>query len=175
MITTRNSFLALALATTIFLGFSSLAMARQGNSGGWHNGGSGYAATMTPEQVTQAQQLHDEFYASTVPLRQQMIVKRAELDAERLADKPDPKKIEQLCTELGSLRGKMLNQRDAFEAKFSAAGFPAHGRGPCGFDGDGDCGFGPGRGWHGGSGEGWHGGSGKHGGGRHGGGHRGGW
>lgn len=174
MTTTKNSFLALALASTIFLGFSGMAMAWPGAHGGGHNG-AGYTSALTPEQVTQAQQLHDEFYTSTVSLRQQMIVKNAELRAECMAEKPDTKKIEQLSTELGTLRGKMITQRNAFEAKFAAAGLPTHDRGPCGFGG-GNCGFGPGEGGPGmhGGGYGKHGGYGGHGGyGKHGGGHRG--
>ena len=178
---TKHSFLALALASSMFLGFSGLAMAWPGGHGGGHNG-SGYAATLTPEQMNQVQQLHDEFYEATVPLRQQMIIKTAELKAECMADKPDAKKIEQLSTELGTLRGKMITQRNAFEAKFAAAGLPSHDRGPCGFGGGG-CAFGPGEGgygMHGGGGGmhgggGMYGGSGRHGGGSgmHGGGHRG--
>ena len=94
------------------------------------------------------EKLHNDFFTATESVRQQLITKQAELRAELVGSKPNPQKVEQLSTEIGALRGKMMNARIALEDKLEEAGIPAGGMGPCaqnGNDGCG-CGYGGGRG-----------------------------
>lgn len=120
-------FLALAMLATGVIGFSGVAEAR----GGRHNGyGPGYNYNnLTPEQQEKARKLHDEHYNSVAPIRQQMIVKQAELDALLINEKPDAKKVESLSRDLGELRGKMMNQRLALRDRLEKEGLPGYGMG----------------------------------------------
>ena len=129
MTTVKYSLLAATLVTTLFLGFSGGAIARDGGyGGGYHGGGCGgmggmsTAPTLTPEQTATVEKLHADFFTATVAIRQQLIVKRAELQAELLGNKPDPQKVEKLSTEIGTLRGKMINERNALASKLEEAG-----------------------------------------------------
>ena len=142
--------LALAVMVTALLGFSGVANAA------WGDGpNDGAYQTLSKEQQTKMQNLHSEFFTATEDIRQQMIIKRAELQAEMISSKPNTAKIEALSTELGALDGKMLVERSKLNNRISAEGLPDFCRGP-GFMGH-----------NGGAGGNW--------GGKHGGGHGGGW
>ena len=156
--------MTLALAAALILSLCATAMARQGGDDSRRHGG--YAMSeLTPEQSATVEKLHEAFFTATEPIRQQMIVKQAELKAELIAGKPNAQKVEQLSTELGALRGKMMNERIALKAKLAEAGIPERAMGPCARMGMG-CGFGGGYGGghggygggHGGGygGQGWH-------------------
>lgn len=150
----------LALAALFVVTSSGIAEARgYGNRGGgpWYG-----ASAMTQEQQTKAQQIMSAQYEKMAPVKQQMIVKQAELQAQMISPAPDKAKIESLAKEIGALKGKMLAARsDAVtllknEGVPIGGGFsmgPGRGRGMGPGRGMGN-GMGPGRGMGGGMGRG---------------------
>ena len=70
---------SLALAAMLVLGFAGLSQAR-----GYSNGGPGYDAPLSQEQEAKAQQIFSNHYEKMDAVRQSLITKRAELDAQML-------------------------------------------------------------------------------------------
>ena len=132
------TILALAvLVTTAFAG-SGAALAWGGmhhgggyHGGGYHRGGGPYQGGngpyggMTQEQQVAAQKMHAEFYAATDGLRQQIMSKEAELQAQMYSASPDSKKIEGLSREIGELQGKLMVERNKYTSRMSSEGIPA--------------------------------------------------
>ena len=105
----RNRTLPLALVTFAALTFASNAAWANhhwGNNNGMGN--QGYSQ-LTQEQQATVQKLHNDYYAQTSALRQQLQSKRYEYNALLTAQKPDSEKIEAVAQEMEGLRQKALN------------------------------------------------------------------
>lgn len=85
--------------------------------------------TLTPEQQETANKLNAEFTAATTGLRQEIMNKRTELNAQINGTTPDATKIEALSKEIGALQGKLLAERASLNAKLTKAGVPPMGQG----------------------------------------------
>lgn len=107
----RNRTLPLALVTFAALTFASNAAWANhhwGNNNGMGN--QGYSQ-LTQEQQATVQKLHNDYYAQTSALRQQLQSKRYEYNALLTAQKPDSGKIEAVAQEMEGLRQKLDQQR----------------------------------------------------------------
>ncbi|MGE9985986.1 periplasmic heavy metal sensor [Desulfovibrio sp. SGI.169] len=111
----------LALAAMLVLGFAGISQAR-----GYDDcaGGPRYNAPLSPEQREKAQSIFNSHYAKMDSVRQALITKRAELDAQMSSPSPDKGKIESLSKEIGELRGKMLAARVDLRAQLDKEGLP---------------------------------------------------
>jgi len=134
--------LSLSLALAAMLGLSGAAMA------GPHGGG---MMNLSPEKQEIVKKLHEDFYNSTKPIRQELIAKRHELDAQLYNANPDEKKIEALTKEISDLRAKLYSARVTLKGKLIKEGITLerggdgpgmrHGMGPHG--GQAPCGEAP--------------------------------
>lgn len=115
---------SLALAAMLVLGFAGLSQAR-----GYSNGGPGYDAPLSQEQEAKAQQIFNSHYEKMDAVRQSLITKRAELDAQMSSVSPDKGKIESLSREIGELEGKMRADRADLRAQLDKEGLPMGGYG----------------------------------------------
>ncbi|MBP8400376.1 zinc resistance sensor/chaperone ZraP, partial [Pseudomonas aeruginosa] len=70
------------------------------------------------------QKLHNDYYAQTSALRQQLQSKRYEYNALLTAQKPDSGKIEAVAQEMEGLRQKLDQQRVKFDIALAEAGVP---------------------------------------------------
>lgn len=120
----RNPTLPLALVALAALTFGSSA-AWAGHHWGDNNGmgPQGYSQ-LTQEQQATAQKLHDDYYAQTRVLRQQLQSKRYEYNALLTAQKPESGKIEAIAQEMESLSQKLDQQRVKFDIALAEAGVP---------------------------------------------------
>ena len=82
-------------------------------------------APLSPEQMETVQKMSKAFFDQTLPLRQALIVKKAELKAQMLSPNPDAAKVETLYREIGDLRGKMAVARLNLRAELEKQGIPA--------------------------------------------------
>lgn len=82
------------------------------------------ASELSPEQLKSYKELHDAFIAASLPLRQQDIIKKAELKAEMMSPAPNTEKVLRLHKELGELKGKLAVVRIKFKAECLAKGLP---------------------------------------------------
>ena len=120
----RNRTLPLALVTFAALTFASTAAWANhhcGNNNGMGN--QGYSQ-LTQEQQATVQKLHNDYYAQTSALRQQLQSKRYEYNALLTAQKPDSGKIEAVAQEMEGLRQKLDQQRVKFDIALAEAGVP---------------------------------------------------
>ena len=120
----RNRTLPLALVTFAALTFASNAAWANhhwGNNNGMGN--QGYSQ-LTQEQQATVQKLHNDYYAQTSALRQQLQSKRYEYKALLTAQKPDSGKIEAVAQEMEGLRQKLDQQRVKFDLALAEAGVP---------------------------------------------------
>ena len=103
----------LMLALVAVLGLSGVASAHGGNDGRGNGrmGGHDITAGLTPEKQAAVQKLQADHLAATAPLRQQLIAKKSELNAQLYSNTPDDKKIQALTKEVCDLSNKL------FEAK----------------------------------------------------------
>lgn len=83
-----------------------------GNNNGMGNRG---YSQLTQEQQATVQKLHNDYYAQTSALRQQLQSKRYEYNALLTAQKPDSGKIEAVAQEMEGLRQKLDQQRVKFD------------------------------------------------------------
>lgn len=112
---------SLALAAILVLGFAGISQAR--GHGGWDDGPR-YNAPISPEQQEKAEKIFSSYYEKMDSVRQALITKRAELDAQMSSPSPDKAKIESLSREIGELRGKMLAARTDLRAQLDKEGLP---------------------------------------------------
>ena len=120
----RNRTLPLALVTFAALTFASNAAWANhhwGNNNGMGN--QGYSQ-LTQEQQATVQKLHNDYYAQTSALRQQLQSKRYEYNALLTAQKPEQRKIEAVAQEMEGLRQKLDQQRVKFDIALAEAGVP---------------------------------------------------
>ena len=105
---------------------------------------------MTPEKQEIIRKLHEDFHNSTQAIRQELISKRHELDAQLYSTKPDENRIRALTKEISDLRAKLYSARITMKGKLIQEGVtlerggycPGMGRGAGHYDGKGK---GPGR------------------------------
>lgn len=136
--------LALVVMSLMAMGSSSvLATDGWGNHGGmWQQG----ARPLTTEQQAAAQKIHDDYYAQTSALRQQLASKRYEYNALLTASTPDSNKINAVAKEMASLNQSLDESRVKRDVALAQAGVPGGGMGYSG------CGGGHGGGHMGGMG-----------------------
>lgn len=124
----QNTWPALALITLSTLAFStSSAWARPhwGNHGAmWQQG----ISQLTTEQQTAVQKIHNDYYAQTRALRQQLMSKRYEYQALLTASTPDSAKITAIAKEMTSLNQALDEQRLKRDIALAQSGIP-HGMG----------------------------------------------
>jgi Spy/CpxP family protein refolding chaperone len=129
---------------------------------------------LSPEKLELARKLYEDFHKDTLAARQELYLKRRELDAQMYSAQPDESKIQSLAKEIADLRARLHSARVALKSALLKEGLAfghrgrgrgmGRGHGGCGGYGDGNnCGDGCGRGDHGpgmgrGHGPGWRGG-----------------
>lgn len=111
----------LALAAVLVLGLAGVSQAR---GYGGRDGGPCYNDSISPEQQEKARGIFNSHYAKMDSVRQALITKQAELDAQMSSTSPDKAKIESLSREIGELRGKMLAARTDLRAQLDKEGLP---------------------------------------------------
>ncbi len=139
MNTSKFRILGLGMTLAALLGFSGMASAAQTGPYG-----------MTPERQAVIEKMHEDYYAKTNAVRQQLISKQHELNAQIYSPTPDEKKIQALTKEISDLRGKMFEARVALKQQMAKEGFGGgwgrgyggwgHGGGGWGHGGRGGCG-----------------------------------
>lgn len=102
--------------------FSGTAEAYRGNCG-W--GG----AQLTPEQQTAAQEIYSQHDKAAGPLYQQLAAKRAELEAQRFAEKPDSGKVQGLFREIADIEARLFTINTEFRSRLSDKGIACPGGG----------------------------------------------
>ena len=132
----------LALVAVCSLAFAGLADARPDKAGDCP----GQKPPLTQEQHDGIQKLNQDFMANTLGLRQALMVKKAELNAQLISPTPDTAKVESLSREIGELRGKLLAARLNHKAELAKLGVPFKG---CPVTGEGWGHRGPVRSFHG--------------------------
>ena len=129
---------ALAAVVAASLGAVSIANAQDHMANGAQNHMNGASAqghmmngmqTLTPQQQETAQKLNAEFVTATTGLRQEIINKSNELNAQVNGEAPDATKIEALSKEIGVLQGKLLAEQAILNTKLAKAGVPTMGHG----------------------------------------------
>ena len=120
----RKPTLSLIFAALAALTFGSHA-AWAGHHWGYNNGmgAQGYSQ-LTQEQQATVQKLHDNYYAQTSALRQQLRSKRYEYNALLTAQKPESGKIEAVAKEMETLSQQLDQQRVKFDIALAEAGVP---------------------------------------------------
>ncbi|MBS1207103.1 MAG: zraP [Proteobacteria bacterium] len=136
----QNKQIGLALVAMALMAMGSTsALARDGwgNHGGmWQQG----ASTLTTEQQTAAQKIHDDYYTQTSALRQQLASKRYEYNALLTASTPDSNKINAVAKEMASLNQSLDESRVKRDLALAQAGVPRGGMGYSGCGGGGHMG-----------------------------------
>lgn len=155
-----RTILATIATVALLLGSTSAAFAWHGgnhNGGHYGNAAGGYgqgagAAALSPEKQQAIDVIVKESNSRIMPLMEQLDAKRMELDA--LSGNPNvkPDTISKLVNEIAALRGQIRTESEARNAKISAEGGVAYGRG-YGMRGmRGNCAYGNGGGMRGGHG-----------------------
>lgn len=134
----RKTFIIVTALMVVSVSFAGIASAR-GHDRDW--GGHtyrGHGPAMMPRgdaplpaqiELTEAQRatlnkVMESSYKGTEAVRQQIITKQAELQAQLIAANPDAKKIETITRDLGELEGKMLAERVRISRQLKDAGLP---------------------------------------------------
>ncbi|SFU21135.1 zinc resistance-associated protein [Kosakonia arachidis] len=125
----QHKQIGLALVTMALMAMGStsvLASDNWGNHGGmWQQG----TNSLTTEQQTAAQKIHDGYYAQTSALRQQLASKRYEYNALLTASTPDSNKINAVAKEMASLNQSLDESRVKRDIALAQAGIPRGGMG----------------------------------------------
>ncbi|STM08359.1 zinc resistance protein [Escherichia coli] len=103
-------------------------------------------APLTSEQQTAWQKIHNDFYAQSSALQQQLVTKRYEYNALLAANPPDSSKINAVAKEMENLRQSLDELRVKRDIAMAEAGIPrgtGMGYGGCG--GGGHMGMGTGK------------------------------
>lgn len=96
----------------------------QGACPGW--GANSAAANLTPEQRETAQALLDDFTAKMIPVRQELMVKHAQLRAALMAPEVDTAAVEALSGDIAELRTSLFTHGVELREAFKDAGIPAN-------------------------------------------------
>lgn len=102
----RKSVLALTAALTFAMAGSALAGPGWGGKGGGCGMGPGYYGGPGKGQYSEQ---YRKLEADALPIRQQMMNKRFELQKEFLKEQPDQTAIKKINAEMGELRKKMID------------------------------------------------------------------
>jgi len=123
MNTSRLRITTLALVAALSLVCADFAQAQP--AAHFAKDGPRQEAPLSPEQMETVQKMSKAFFDQTLPLRQALIVKKAELKAQMLSPNPDAAKVETLYREIGDLRGKMAVARLNLREELEKQGIPA--------------------------------------------------
>lgn len=93
----RNTKIALVMMALSAMAMGSTSAFAHGGHGMWQQN----AAPLTSEQQTAWQKIHNDFYAQSSALQQQLVTKRYEYNALLAANPPDSSKINAVATSLG--------------------------------------------------------------------------
>lgn len=112
------------------LAAGGMANAQPGDSPNRGNQRPGWGQQLTPQQRQQAERIFNENFSSMDQTRNELALKRDELNAELESSNPNRAKIESLSREIGELRGKMLNARLNARSQMLKEGLPDDYYGP---------------------------------------------
>jgi len=92
---------------------------------------------LTPEKQTVVQKLYADHYTATAQIRQQLLAKQSELNAQLYNGTSDDQKVQSLTKEVGTLQTKLLEAQVNLRRQLIKEGIPAmgHGMGGCGMGG----------------------------------------
>lgn len=96
----RNTKIALVMMALSAMAMGSTSAFAHGGHGMWQQN----AAPLTSEQQTAWQKIHNDFYAQSSALQQQLVTKRYEYNALLAANPPDSSKINAVAKEMENLR-----------------------------------------------------------------------
>ena len=97
----RNTKIALVMMALSAMAMGSTSAFAHGGHGMWQQN----AAPLTSEQQTAWQKIHNDFYAQSSALQQQLVTKRYEYNALLAANPPDSSKRDIAMAEAGIPRG----------------------------------------------------------------------
>ncbi|MES9996588.1 periplasmic heavy metal sensor [Desulfovibrio aminophilus] len=122
MKTATRSAWYVGLALSMVLGLAAASYAFGGYGHGMYGGGPGYGmmdeyTQLTPEKRAAVDKLFAEHRKAVQPLRDELFVKQAELDAVERQQSPDLNAVRTLAKDITTLRGKLFDQGEAFRAK----------------------------------------------------------
>lgn len=130
----------LVLGMAVIIGMAGVASAYHGGYG-WGN------SAMSQEQQAAAQEIFTEHAKIVSPLHQQMMAKRAELEALSYGKSADDAKVQVLFREMADIKAKLFKANSDLRAKLEAKGI-AGGFGGYGGHRGGGYGWGCGAGMH---------------------------
>jgi len=132
----RNALgLSVILCLFVVFAWAGAASAQMGpGMMGGYGGGYGYQS-LTPEKQAAAQKIFANYQSQTVGLRQQLIVKRSELNALIYGDKPDDAKVQTLTKEISDLQAKLYTAQVALQRQLAKEDIPMMGGGYGGYGG----------------------------------------
>ena len=106
--------------TKIALVMMALSAIAHGGHGMWQQN----AAPLTSEQQKAWQKIHNDFYAQSSALQQQLVTKRYEYNALLAANPPDSSKINAVAKEMENLRQSLDELRVKRDIAMAEAGIP---------------------------------------------------
>lgn len=112
----------LALGLVAIMGASGVAFAYPVH----HNGG---APALTQEQQNAAQEVYTKYSEAVAPLQQQLMAKRAELDALYYGQNADSGKVQALYRDIADIEAKLFTAGKDLKNKFAEKGIPGAGYG----------------------------------------------
>ncbi|AFG42927.1 zinc resistance-associated protein [Escherichia coli 53638] len=127
----RNTKIALVMMALSAMAMGSTSAFAHGGHGMWQQN----AAPLTSEQQTAWQKIHNDFYAQSSALQQQLVTKRYEYNALLAANPPDSSKINAVAKEMENLRQSLDELRVKRDIAMAEAGIPrgtGMGYGGCG-------------------------------------------
>ena len=112
----RNTKIALVMMAFSAMAIGSTTAFAHGGHGMWQQN----AAPLTSEQQTAWQKIHNDFYAQSSALQQQLVTKRYEYNALLAANPPDSSKINAVAKEMETLSPLL---RDTLQTPYSHTQF----------------------------------------------------
>lgn len=116
----RNTKIALVMMALSAMAMGSTSAFAHGGHGMWQQN----AAPLTSEQQTARQKIHNDFYAQSSALQQQLVTKRYEYNALLAANPPDSSKINAVAKEMENLRQSLDELRVKRDIAMAEAGIP---------------------------------------------------
>ena len=113
----RNTKIALVMMALSAMAMGSTSAFAHGGHGMWQQN----AAPLTSEQQTAWQKIHNDFYAQSSALQQQLVTKRYEYNALLAANPPDSSKINAVAKEMENLRQSLDELRVKRDIAMAAA------------------------------------------------------
>ncbi|EFH8829678.1 zinc resistance sensor/chaperone ZraP [Escherichia coli] len=116
----RNTKIALVMMALSAMAMGSTSAFAHGGHSMWQQN----AAPLTSEQQTAWQKIHNDFYAQSSALQQQLVTKRYEYNALLAANPPDSSKINAVAKEMENLRQSLDELRVKRDIAMAEAGIP---------------------------------------------------